>query len=109
MKQKKGAGTASTVSLLVTFGTIVDFVNAAVGRGPGTRKAKAGRAGDVGAQRGLTGGACRSDFFGTWKRVRVVLEQLVLARLQQRVPATVRVVGSASMESVAAWLVGLQA
>ena len=41
--------------------------------------------------------------------MRVVLEQLVLARLQQRVPATVRVMGSASMESVAAWLVGLQA
>ena len=108
MKQKKGAGTASTVSLLVTFGTIVDFVNAAVGN-CGFRKGRVGRAGDVGAQRGLTGGACHGDFFGTWKRVRVVLEQLVLARLQQRVPATVRVVGSASMESVAAWLVGLQA
>ena len=62
----------------------------------------------MGAQRGLTGGVCHSDLFGTWKRVRVVLEQLVLARLQQRVPATVRVVDSASIESVAAWLVGLQ-
>ena len=85
-------------------------MNAAVGNScPGSRQARAGRAGDVGAQRGLTGGVCHSDLFGTWKRVRVVLEQLVLARLQQRVPATVRVVGSASMESVAAWLVGLQA
>ena len=35
--------------------------------------------------------------------MRVVLEQLVLARLQQRVPATVRVVDCASIESVAAW------
>ena len=48
-------------------------------------------------------------FWTTWKRVRAVLAQLVLARLQQRVPATVRVVDCASIESVAAWLVGLQA
>ena len=54
--------------------------------------------------RGVVCPAERAVMLGaTSKRVRVLL-----ARLQRRVPASVRVVGSASMDAVAVGLVGLQ-